>query len=296
MEIWPNFFIVGASRAGTTSLYNFLKRTKKVYMSPEKEPHYFSKTKNSYYKFPEPPVSKKKYLSFFENVKNEKAIGEASTTYLAEPTTAQAIYDALPHAKIIISVRDPVQRSYSFYLLRVTGGKTYSFSEAIKKSLEADRDYYYGVITNSGWYYQQVKRYLDLFGPEQVKIIIFEEFIKNPKKIVKEVLEFLDVYSEPPESVELVHNILTQPRGKLSLSLLQNEKIRQLGRKLLSKDMAEIIVRKVLGKEISKPKMLKKDRIFLENLYRDDVKNLQKLLGRRLLWSWIDQDEVKNSD
>lgn len=265
-------------------------------MSPEKEPNYFSKTKNCFYKFLKPPISKKKYLSFFKNVKNEKAIGEASTTYLAEPTTAQSIYDVRPHAKIIICLRDPVERAYSFYLLRVTGGKTYSFSEAIKKSLEADRDYYYGVITNSGWYYQQVKRYLDLFGPEQVKILIFEEFLKNPKKTVKEVLEFLGVDSEPPESVELVHNILTQPRDKLSLTLLQNEKIRQLGRRLLSKDMAEVMVRKVLGKKISKPKMLKKDRIFLENLYRDDDKQLQKLLGRKLPWPWIDQDGVINSD
>jgi len=253
-------------------------------MSTQKEPHYFSKRNNSFYEYRVPPIKKRAYLDLFKKVKNEKAIGEASTSYLLEPTAAKLIFKVVPNAKIIISLRDPIERAYSFFLLRQSGGKTYTFSKAIEKSLKAEKDYYNGMIVNGGFYYNQVKRFFDIFGREQVKIIIFEEFIKNPKNIIKEILDFLEVNADPPESVELVHNILTKPRSKLASKILQNEKIRQLGKKILSEDMAEIVVRKLLGKKITKTKMLKEDRLFLENLYKDDIKNLEKMLGRKLPW------------
>jgi len=86
VKIWPNLFIVGAQKAGTTSLYEYLKEIPGVFMSPIKEPHFFSHAsiKNPW----QTPINNEKdYLNLFKNVKDEKIIGEASPTYLSDPNT-----------------------------------------------------------------------------------------------------------------------------------------------------------------------------------------------------------------
>jgi len=286
MEKWPNFFIVGTPRAGTTTLYDFLKRTEGVFMSSHKEPHYFSSIESSSL-YPPPIRDKKKYLSLFNKVKKEKAVGEASTSYLWDPNAPKLIHEDIPNAKIIISLRDPVERAYSHYLLRLSGGKTYSFSEAIRKALMPNVDFYTGVIVIGGWYHKEINRYLNFFGKEKVKIMIFEEFVIDPKKTINEVLKFLEVQEEPPQAVELVHNYLTKPRNLLTASILKNKTVRRIARDLLPTSIAVIGVRRILGKKITKPSISQQDRIFLENLYRNDVRKLQKTLGRKLPWKWV---------
>ena len=255
MEKWPNFLIVGAPRAGTTSLYEFLKRTPGIYMSPMKEPHYFSSfSPNKMYG--NPVRDKKKYLSLFKNVKDEVAIGEASTTYLWDKNACNSIFNTIPNVRIVIMLRDPVQRAFSHYLMRVGGG----------------------------YYSKQVKQYLEKFGGNLVKIIIFEEFIKNPKKSVKELLDFLQVNADSPKGIETVHNEFTVPRGKIITLLLQNKIVRKIGEQIPA-SYYEPFVKNVLGKKISKPMISDEDKEFLEELYRDDVKKLEMILGRELPWN-----------
>jgi len=118
MERWPNFFIVGTAKAGTTSLYEYFKDIPGIYMSPVKEPSYFS------HALIPPGAPKRKriqnkneYLKLFEDVKNEKVIGEASPGYLVYPEVAKWIHEIAPTAKILISLRDPVERLFSSYLM-----------------------------------------------------------------------------------------------------------------------------------------------------------------------------------
>ena len=91
---WPNFFIVGAGKAGTTSLYEYLKKIPEIYMSPIKEPGYFGTRE-----FKNPDWSKisteNEYLKLFEGVTNEIAIGEASPQYLSDPKTPFLIHDKI---------------------------------------------------------------------------------------------------------------------------------------------------------------------------------------------------------
>lgn len=286
MEKWPNFFIVGAPRAGTTTLYDFLKRTEGVFMSPRKEPHYFSSIEPSSL-YPPPIHDKKKYLDLFNKVKTEKVVGEASTSYLWDPEAPKLIHKVIPNAKIIVSLRDPVERAYSHYLLRLSGGKTYSFSESIRKALKSNVDFYSGVIVRGGWYNKEAKRYLSFFGKQKVKILFFEEFVNDPKKTIKEILKFLHVEAESPQAVELVHNYLTKPRNLLAASILKNKTVRQIAKDFLPEAVAVVGVRKILGKKITKPMIPQQDRIFLENLYRNDVIALQKTVGRQLPWKWV---------
>ncbi|MEX0656428.1 MAG: sulfotransferase domain-containing protein, partial [Nitrosopumilaceae archaeon] len=116
-ELWPNFFIVGADKAGTSSLYAYLMNIPGIFMSRYKEPNYFSTMTFGDNHDLRPIRDKKKYLELFKNVKNEKIVGEASPSYLGDKEAPKLIHKVSPEAKILICLRDPVERVYSHYLM-----------------------------------------------------------------------------------------------------------------------------------------------------------------------------------
>ena len=117
MKIKPNFFIIGAPRSGTTSLYEYLKQVPEIYLSPIKEPYYFCRILVTDDHFLKPLRDETKYFQLFDNVKNEKIVGEGTTHYLADPEAARLIHEISPSAKILISLRDPVEREFSHFLM-----------------------------------------------------------------------------------------------------------------------------------------------------------------------------------
>jgi len=209
LEHWPNLFIVGAPRAGTTSLYKYLENISEVYMAPIKEPNYFVSEK-----FPENhPVktikNKKKYLKLFEQVNHEKIIGEASTLYLSDPETPKFIHKTIPHAKIIIILRDPIERAFSSYLMLKQVGwvKSSTFNEEIKKVLSSSMDLSKPYLRlKVGCYSKKVSNYLEEFDNKQIKILIFEEFVKDTKKVFGDVLKFLNLNNSLINFDGKVHN------------------------------------------------------------------------------------------
>jgi len=225
METWPNFFIVGAPKAGTTSLYAYLKNVPGIYMSSLKEPNYFSVS--THFKRDKKPIrDKKKYLSLFEKVKDEKIIGEASPSYLSDPEAPKLIHQIVPDARILISLRDPVERAYSAYLMNVRRRTKKSFSQQMENTLSNEILPSEKLLTR-GLYFNPVQRYLDIFGQKQVKIIIFEEFIKNPKTLIEEILEFLG-YNKPLETFENeVHNPYAVVRSTVTRYIFQNDTVRK---------------------------------------------------------------------
>ena len=283
MKRWPNFFLMGAPRSGTTSLYEYLKNTKGVYLPHIKETNYFSVSINLDLLILKVIRDKKKYLNLYKDVKDEIAIGDPTPLYLWDPKAAKLIHDVTPNAKIIITLRDPIERAYSHFLMLVSYGKdSHPFSESIKKSLKAPPDYS-GRVVECGLYYEQVKRYLDLFGKDQVKIYIYEEFFKDPHYYVKEILEFLGVNEEPPASVGEIHNPLREPRGKIVEKILQSKSIRKAGKKILPRSAGPAL-KVIFGKKTDKSPMQLEARELLEKIYKEDVKKLENLLGRSLPW------------
>ena len=186
--------IVGAARSGTTSLYNYLEQHPEIFMPAMKEPHYFSGISPTIQSFDE-------YLSLFDGVEDETAVGEASSSYLMVPETAQKIYQAFGKIKIIILLRNPVKRAHSNWYLAQTHKKmeTLSFREALMREDEryANRDsirFWPGLMYfRAGLYSEQVKEYYDVFGKENVKVIIFEEFIAEPITYCEDIFKFLEV-------------------------------------------------------------------------------------------------------
>ena len=203
----PNFFIVGASRAGTTSLWHYLRQHPDIFMPEDmlkKEPSFFCDLT--------PPWAVNyrdfdSYVNLFVEAKNQKAIGEASTTYLVSPESADRINKLYPEAKIIIILRHPVERAFSLYSLLCHIGVEWiaPFEMALVKENERyENDYfkhnnpfwYYAYLYfHSGLYAAQIERYLRVFPKEQIHILLFEELKNRPIETTQGVYEFLGVES-----------------------------------------------------------------------------------------------------
>jgi len=191
----PNFFIVGAPKCGTTAMNDYLARHPDIFMA-KKEIHYFGSDLKTKYK-----VTYTEYLDYFKS-SNDKVIGEASVWYLFSQMAAKEIKDFSPAAKILIMLRNPVDVLYSLHSQHLYDGNedVTDFERAI--SLDAERkkgnklpdsvDYTeLPPYIDSVLFADQVKRYLDAFGEENVRIILYDDFVKNTDDAVAGTLKFL---------------------------------------------------------------------------------------------------------
>jgi len=286
VERWPNFFIVGAAKAGTTTLIFHLSDIPEIFMSPIIDSNYFSSHTLPLREGQKSIRDKKKYLSFFKKVKDEKIIEETSHRYFVDPESPKLIHQVLPNARILISLRDPVERSYSQYLMMRRNGQTkLSFYDELQKEKEnRDANRYFRILKGS-LYSDQVKRYLDIFGPQQVKIIIFEEWTRNTKDTIKEIIGFLGLNSSLDNLKDEIYNQYVEPRGPVAQYILKSEVVRSISLKVMSPSTRKFLREKFIVKKLPKPKMTLQEREFLIEFLRDDVEKLQNILGRKLPWS-----------
>jgi hypothetical protein len=207
----PNLFIVGVARGGTTSLSHYLGQHPDIFMSDVKEPYYFS----TYYKslgvgqgFPKDPDA---YRRLFAAGREARWRGEASTVYFWDPTSPLRIKDAIPEARIIISLRNPADRAYSEYLQALRRGRERrSFLSAIKDQLairgrtgqefEEDRRRDY---LSAGLYVGALYRYLHLFE-HSVHVLFFEDLRRDARMEVKKIFAFLGVDKSPADDLDVV--------------------------------------------------------------------------------------------
>lgn len=303
-KIWPNFFIVGAQKAGTTSLYEYLANVPGIYMSRIKEPHYFASNamKRSIFKY---EVHEKYYTGLFRNARDKLAVGEASTSYLWDVEAPIRIHQCIEDAKIIIILRNPIERAFSQYLMDVRLGwqNSKSFYEAIQNDYHQPKIFPSSrLYVEAGLYYQQVKRYLDTFGNENVKIIFFEEFIKKPEQEVKGVLKFLGIDSPLYHNkIGKIYNhyVATRSRWLTKIirfagdQLMRNHFTFEM-LEMIPPDIKEIIRNRIIYKTIPKPFISSDARTLLEGLYYEDQVKLQSLVERSLPWSLVKLNSSEN--
>lgn len=227
----PNFFVVGAARTGTTSLDRYLDQHPEVYLSPRKEMHFFAADS-----FPrtgpgDERLNKRvieheeQYNGYFAGATNETAIGESSVFYLCLPGTAERIAQAVPHAKILIVLREPVDRAYSAYMHLVRDGRERAtFAEGLR--LETERKdagyepmWWYREVS---CYFEQVRQYLDVFGPRQVKVLLYEELYANPEQTLRDVFAFLNVQEDVHIDTSIRYNVAGVPKSRKLYTLLDN--------------------------------------------------------------------------
>jgi len=286
MKKKPNLFIVGAPRCGTSSLHEYLKKIPGIFMSSVKEPVFFSSQPVPETDFIKPITSEKEYLKLFEKAKDEKILGESTTSYLADPEAPKMIKQYSPQAKIIAILRNPIERTFSHYMLNKRGGWTEkSFHEELDEQLKNktyNQKFHMGL--REGLYYEKVKLYFDVFKKENVKIIIFEEFIKNPKKCLEDILEFLNIKYHVENQDFGAYNVSSiQPRGILARKILKSTAKTKFPLRLIRPSITKFINKKILTKKTN-DKIGFNDREKLIRFFSDDVKKLKNLLGTDLPW------------
>ncbi len=132
-----NFLIIGAAKAGTTSLYHYLRQHPDVFMSPVKEPQYYwdEGPKNMH----ACAYDRAAYERLFEGSESRRAAGEASPQYLHSPTAPARIAADLPRSRLIVSLRNPADRAYSCYLGRLRGARE---GRRVEQAMTRDGHYF----------------------------------------------------------------------------------------------------------------------------------------------------------
>ncbi len=295
-ERWPNLFIVGAPRAGTTSLYGYLNEIPQIFTSSEKEPNFFNPytVTDKGTTFIQPIRDEYTYLKLFENAKDENYLCEATTHYLFDPESPKSIHNVCPKAKIIITLRDPVEREYSQFKLIFQRTRVekldydLSFLKEIKKQMkDKNNSWEPGLRLETGLYTENIKRYLETFGKENVKILIFEDWTNNTQSMMKEILQFLKINNNIENFHGEVHHKsknLKVPTGNTSSYLLQTGYNSKMINKLIPQSILYFIRDNFLTKKGLYPELDSHSRKILINFYQDDVKNLERLLGKKLPW------------
>ena len=209
-----DFFIVGAPKAGTTSLFYYLNKNKGICMSSIKEPNFFSsqdlKIQKIYY---DSLIldNLKEYERIFTPKNKQQIIGEASVSYLFYPTVANRIFDYNPRSKIIIILRDPVERAFSHYSMDLRLGHVkQSLDELFDLGLNNKDNLFFQQYILLGQYYEQVNRYIKVFGRENICVKFYDELKLDASSFYSDILKFLHQEND--------HNIdFNQPFNKSKL-------------------------------------------------------------------------------
>lgn len=298
----PNFIIIGAEKCGTTSLYHYLNQHPEVYMSPEKEPCYYI-FKNGTPSILGSEINKdvflrtrikneQEYSKQFEGVNMQKAIGEASASYIYVKEAAENINNELPNAKLIVVLRNPVERAYSNFLHCIRRGvePLRDFNEYVQSHVEQTRiKNKVGLVLyyiEKGFYFKYLSEYFQLMNKENIKVIVYDELKQNPEKVVETIFNFLGLNQSFKIDVSEHHNV-SEKKGlqKNALTDLYKSrsplmfKIKNWIPRSMGKSVANLL-NKNFREDI--PQMTDETKTILKSTFLADIENLERLIDKDL--------------
>lgn len=309
----PNFLCVGFAKCGTTTLHEIFKQHPDIYLPEIKETRYYW-LKDAYSK------GFLWYLKrYYSAAKKEKAVGEINPNLTVRHLAPKIAADFAPDAKIIFLVRNPVKRLYSNYKYFLRFGTSFNNINLCVKYANRNREGFdqfidmnfiklkNGKITLAptfmkdyieiGKYYSHIKEYYNYFPKNNIKVVLFEDFILNPEAVTKELFDFLEV----DRNATINYNI-TANEGNLVPrninSIYSCEMLCQLMHQLYRLNsnyldgyvvrMQELVQRKILfAQETDKSKMSNEAKMLLEEYYSEDKKQLESLLKKDLKDIWF---------
>jgi hypothetical protein len=273
-------FVAGTTKGGTSTLHLWLNQHPRIELASRKELHFFCEC-------PAPHLRAASGLSEYQALltTNAKVAGEASPCYLFYPETPHKIIRTYPEARILASLRDPVQRFWSHYLMNEIYRPTGLTPEAVlERCILRGRTNALDDLFGVGLYRAQVERYMAIFG-ENFRVLFLEEMEGDPTGTLNSVVEFLrlDPFTLRTATRDKQY---TEPKGRLGHFFLRNPSIRKAGVRVLPPTARRLLRTKVLGRP-TKPPMPAGLKNRLQDLYYDDCRDLANLLGRELPWGWV---------
>ena len=299
MTKYPNFFILGASKCGTTALYYLLGKLPQVHLSTPKEPYFFvdefERGPDYYWR-----------TYYAAGWRGQSLIGEAQTAHLLLPYVPQRIHQTAPDARLIVILRNPVDRAFShWWMRRCEGWEALDFEESLRENHRriaagltiegadaerlwrahmAPRADHEGlrrcslrVYLEAGHYAVQLERYLRYFPRSQLCVLFFDELSRAPLDTTRRLFEFLGLdpteIRKPPARENVALTTFSQPLFTLSHRLRLQ---RVLPRKMLA------VARTALSKVGHRPTMSGETRTWLRRHYEPHNRRLEELLERDL--------------
>jgi hypothetical protein len=279
----PNFIIAGAPKAGTTSLYHYLRLHPDIFLPYRKEIMFFD-------------MNFKKgidwYKKHFRNYSGEKLIGEMSPTYMANVDVPARIHAVIPNVKIIFILRNPIDRAYSHYWDLKGWGVKGDFRDILLNppTIKRGRNSYLKFdILKMGYYYEHLSLYKKYFKEKNIGIFLFSELSDDPQKLIKDIFNFLGVDNILlTKDVLSKHNSRRKNKSKIIGNLLVSEELRDFAYKIIPNSIFPFcrklydVLLKVNTKKVNCSPMNKKDKEFLKEKYYKDIKKLEQLIDKDL--------------
>jgi hypothetical protein len=293
----PNFLIIGAPKSGTTSLFYYLGQHPDIYFPARKELHYFS--------YPYLKESSKgpgdvdtlsnlcknteEYEAYYDEVKKESAVGEISPSYLHYYNVADIIKSKLGLVKIVVVLRNPVEKAYSQYMHMVRDQReTMGFYDALLAENERKEKGWGGIWSYSGssLYADGIEKYHSVFGKDNVKIILFEDMVDNTNTVVSELFSYLDVDSAIKSKTSTIYNRSGNSRSRMvSNFFLKPNGIKKIIKTIIPERIRGSIRLTLLDLNIEKKELMDlKSKKYLIEFFRQDVARLEDILGKKLNW------------
>jgi sulfotransferase family protein len=285
----PTFIVIGVAKAGTTSLYRYFDQHPDIFMYAEKGTNFFGYEDARDWKWAdegEPPLLRhfrvetfEEYEAAFAGASGQKAIGEVSPQYFRSPTAADRMHSRLPDVQVVVSLRNPAERAFSGYLMRIRRGEPVN---SPSEDLSADSSH-----VREGFYYRRMKRYFDAFPREQIKVVLFDDFRRAPANVMAELFSFVGVDPAFEPDTQPRHNPANVPRSRLLNRLLYQPAVIRTAKALIPSRL-HVSAKRVREMNLEEPPTLSPElRSRLLDLYREDILKLEELVEKDLTSVWL---------
>lgn len=298
----PNFLIIGVQKAGTSSIYEYLKQHPDVYMSPLKETNFLSRD----WSLEDPRTQQQrnkqsrgsgrqacidsieKYRELFDGVTTETAIGEASPNYLFRSQKAIAqIQKYVPDAKLIAILRNPVDRAYSDYLMHI---REEIQGESLSQQIARYHQHQSFTILK-GFYGQQLALYWQQLDPTKIKVYLYDDLCADSVGMMQDMYDFIGVDPSFQVDVSQRKQVAQIPKNRWFNKLLRTRNpvrttVATALKQLFPEETRQQVRSTVLSWNAQANQQVsllsKGDRQQLLDIYREDIHQLQDLLDRDL--------------
>lgn len=269
------FIVLGGHKCGTSSLSIYLAQHPEIIMPRIKGQDILNR----------PRLNIEDYYNSYDTIVNEKVFGEVSSTYLYSERAFQSIKKYFPHAKLLVILRNPVDRAFSHFNMLYGDQKLeIKFREFIQETQQYNLVY---PILNCGWYYDNLKMYLDNFGRQQVCVLLFEDLIKNKEKFFGDFFEFIEVKQNflPDTSIVLRKGGEIKWQ-KLHEIVFKDQSLRNLVKPIIktftTPQQRYVLTKRLNNFFITKTSLPNDLRCYLTNFYREDILRTQELIDIEL--------------
>ena len=298
----PNFLIIGAAKSGTTALHEYLQQHPQIYMTPNKETNFFA-FEGEEINFQGPKDEGLKVFSItdldtyqaeFDRVTNEIAIGEACPSYLYLPKAAKNIKKYIPDSRLIVILRNPVERAYANYLHLVRDDREPydDFMSALQDEpnrIKNNWEWFWHYI-QVGYYTNQLERYYGNFSADRIKVYLYDDLKEKPVELIQDIYRFVEVDDSFVPDMTMRPNPSGVPKNKIIHYLVTRPSLlKDIFKPILPNIFRHNLKNQIKYQNLAKPAISLEAKQYLTNLYREDILKCQDLINRDLS-AWLGEN------